>query len=42
MDQKRIELSKQLFKQTKAVHQDVEKLEEIIRGLRIEVKIMEE
>jgi len=42
MDQKIIELSKQLFKQMKTVHQEVEKLEEIVKGLRMEVKVMEE
>ena len=42
MDQEMIELSKQLFRQMKAVHQEVEKLEEIVRKLRMGVKIMEE
>ena len=42
MDKEMIELSKQLFKQTKVVHQEAEKLEEIVKELGYEVKGMEE
>ena len=41
MNEQLIELSKELFQQMKVVHKEVEKLEEIVKGLRIEIKVME-